>query len=87
VQFHPATTTSRNAVSVWLVMVAALALLAAFRSDKLVSLAWDMPPSPLSERLVAAAEGWDAGMEALGLKAATTTALAAIAALRGRDGL
>ena len=82
-----ATLTGRVAAATWLIMVFALAVLAAFRSDKLVGLAWDLPPSPLSERIVTAAETWNGWMARIGIDEATRAALEAVAALRGRDGL
>lgn len=44
-------------------------LLALFQSNGLVSWSYDLPISPLSERIVAACETWNGWMEALGTTA------------------
>ncbi len=65
------------------IQLCALALIAVMRSDKMVILAYDLPPGPASERFIAVAEVWDGWMQTAGFAGLRETALEAVGAMRG----
>lgn len=64
--FSPASAT-RPARAVALALALALTLLAMGRSPQILDAAFGLEPSPLADRLLAAAEAWDGAMRNLGL--------------------
>lgn len=60
-----------------MVIVTAAALLALFNATALLGWAQDLPPGPVSERIVTAAEGWYALTDRMGLTAPGKTIRAA----------
>lgn len=75
--------TARLAKACFAMQLFALLALAGFRSDKMVIFAYDLPPGPTSERVIAAVETWNGWMEAAGMTAVTQTVLGGVGYLHG----
>lgn len=54
-----------------MIFVATLVLLMIFQSSSLVTLSYDLPPSPLNETLVSYAETWHSWMQTTGAAGVT----------------
>lgn len=70
---------------IFLIQLFALFTLAVFRSDKLLSYSYDLPPNGYTQPLVAAAEEWHRTMEMVGTAALTEQVLDFISAMRDSE--
>jgi hypothetical protein len=64
--FSPRTDTRGLGGTAW-ALALALLVVAMLRSEQIASVAYDLPPWPGTETLIAAAEGWHAAMTAFGI--------------------
>ena len=80
-----ANSTNRMVKGALIIQLAGLAGLGIFRSDKLVSYAYDLAPNKVSERIVEVAQMWDAGMKKIGAAKLTRQTIAMIDTLRGSE--
>ena len=79
------TSTGQLAAAALAMQIFALCLLAVLRSDKLIILAYDLPPSPASERFITIAERWNGLMEQAGAAGLTQKVVETVDWLRGGE--
>lgn len=71
--------------AIFAIQLLGLFTLAVFRSDKLLSYTYDLPPTDYTRPLVLAAEEWNRAMETVGAAALTEGVLEFISSIRDSE--
>lgn len=75
----------RLLTTIFIIQLLGLFTLAVFRSDKLRSYTYDLPPNGYTRPLVLAAEEWNRAMETMGAAALTEGVLGFISSIRDSE--